>query len=188
MESMTQSNPEFLETSRKMFLQFEYEPHGFPLKEFETIEEAMASLDELCKRSAERKRDKCQMLGKVLHDEKFCEQIMLVLKKLEELEFHITNLRCFLEKTTEKTLTEESAKQVSELYNRLNYAIYAACGSEDVHMIKSVTAMAEATRGMSYHMQRHCWGDDIWDDMMDEHFPYGLPSSGYSSDDNYSDW
>jgi hypothetical protein len=54
-------------------------------------------------------------------------------------------------------------------------------------MIKSVTAMAEATRVMSIHMQRHCRGDDILDDMMDEHFTDGWPSD-YSSDDDFDNW
>jgi hypothetical protein len=180
---MTQSNPEFLEKFQKMLLQFEYEPHGFPLKEFETPAEAMASLNELCDRIIVRRRDKSRMLGMVLHDDKLCDHIMKVLKNLENLEFYTNNVKVFLEKITEKTFTEESAKQISELYNRLNYAIYAACGPEEVHMIKSVTAMAEATRGMSYHMQRYCWGDDMLDDMMSEH---GCSLSDYNSSDD--DW
>lgn len=182
---MAQSDSELLEELRKILLQFDYEPHGFPLEKFETIAEAMALLDELCKRSVERRRDKCILLEKVLHNEKFCEQIMKVLEKLENLEFHITNLRCLLEKIS--TFTPESAKQVSELYNRLNYAVYAACGPEEVHIIKSQAAMTDATRDMSYHMRRHCRGDDILGDMMDEQFPDGWPSDD-SYDDNHSDW
>jgi flagellin-specific chaperone FliS len=182
---MAQSDSELLEELRKILLQFDYEPHGFPLEKFETIAEAMALLDELCKRSVERRRDKCILLEKVLHNEKFCEQIIKVLEKLENLEFHITNLRCLLEKIS--TFTPESAKQVSELYNRLNYAVYDASGPEEVHIIKSVTTMAEATRNMSYHMRRHCQGDDIFDDMMDEHFPDGRPSDN-SSDSSFDDW
>jgi hypothetical protein len=185
MESMTQSNPEFLVRFHEMLQHFDYEPHNFPLKEFETITEAMASLNELSERIIARKIDKSRMLKMVMHDEKFCENILQILRKLEELEFYINNFMGFLEKTTEKTLTEESAKQVSELYNRLNYAIYAACGPEEVHMIKSATAMAEATRGMSYQMQDYCWGNDILDDMMLEH---GCSlSDDNSSDDNSSD-
>ncbi len=180
---MTQSHLEFLGRFSKMLLHFDYDPHGFPLKEFETPAEAMASLNELCERIIARRKDKNRMLEMVMHDEKLCENIMKVLRKLEELEFYINNFMGFLEKTTEKTLTEESAKQISELYNRLNYAIYAACGSEEVHMIKSVTAMAEATRGMSYHMQRNCWGDDILEDMMSE---YSCSLSDYNSSDD--DW
>lgn len=186
-ESMAQSNPEFLEKFRKKLLQYGYEPSGFPLEKFKTITEAMASLDELCKRIITRRRDKSRMLGMVMHDEKLCEHIMKVLKNLENLEFYVNNVKGFLEKTTEKTFTPESAKQVSELYNRLNYAVYDACGSEEVHMIKSVTAMTEATRHMSYHDRRHCRGDDILDDMMDEHFPDGWPSD-YSSDSSFDNW
>jgi hypothetical protein len=119
----------------------------------------MKKLDELHKRSEERRRGKCKMLEMVLHDAKFCEKIIQVLNNLEKLEFHITNLRCFIEKISD--FTPESAKQVSELYNRLNYAVYDACGPEELHIIKSYAAMAEATNRMSYHDQRFCWGDDI---------------------------
>lgn len=162
-ESMAESiaHSEFLKRFREMLLQFEYEPSGFPLKNFETIAEAIASLGEISDRNAERRRDKSNMLEMVLHDDEFCEKIITALNKLENLEFHITNLRCFLEKITEKTFTEECAKQISEFYNRLNYAVYDACGPEELHIIKSYAAMAEATSGMSYHDQRFCWGDDI---------------------------
>ena len=102
------------------------------------------------------------MLERVLHHDEFCEKIIQVLNNLENLEFHITNLRYFIEKISD--FTPESAKQVSELYNRLNYAVYDACGPEELHIIKSYAAMAVATSGMSYNDQRFCWGDDIGDD------------------------
>jgi hypothetical protein len=85
-----------------MFLQFNYEPHGFPLEKFETKAEAMASLDELCKRIITRRREKGRMLEKVLHDEKLCEHIMKVLKNLENLEFYINNVRVSLKKLRKK--------------------------------------------------------------------------------------
>lgn len=151
---------EALKRFRAGLLCYEYEPHGFPCEEIETKAEAMEKLDELCKRSEGRRSDKFKMLEKVQHDEKFCEKIIQVLKKLEELEFHIDTLSCLIEKIS--AFTPESAKQVSELYNRLNYAVYDACGPEDLHIVKSHAAMAKATENMSYYMQRHCWGDDMF--------------------------
>ena len=150
---------EALKKFRAGLIHYDYKPHGFPCEEIETTAEAMGKLDELRKRSKGRREDKCKMLEMVLHNEESCKKIMHALKKLEELEFHIDNLRCFIEKISD--FTPESAKQVSELYNRLNYAVYDACGPEELHIIKSYAAMAEATSGMSYHDQRFCWGDDI---------------------------
>ncbi len=176
---------EALNRFRAGLLRYEYEAHGFPCEEIETIAEAMKKLDELHKRSEGRRRDKCKMLVNVQHNQESCEKIFQVLKKLEELEFHITNLRWLIEKIS--AFTPESAKQVSELYNRLNYAVYDACGPEEIHIVKSQAAMAKATENMSYHMRRHCWGDDILDDMMDEHFPDGWPSD-CSSDSSFDNW
>ena len=144
--------------------------YNFPTENFESLQQAKKRLNELVEESLERRKSQTKMLRFYMAYPEKAEQVMTEIRTLENLEHKIGILQGFLDSNlTEKTFSKEIAKLVSELYNKYNYAVCEASGPEAVRIKESVARMVEATAGQPAWMQRFMWGDDILDDMMEEH-------------------
>jgi len=109
-----------------------------------------------------------QSLVFLSHHER-CEQIVEEIRTLENHQFKIGIFNDFFDHSiTKKNFSKDIQRLVSELYNKLNYAVCASSGPDCLDIYEKIAKMAAATAHLHPYTQRECMGLDLAYDSDDD--------------------
>jgi hypothetical protein len=131
------------------------------METFNDYAEGKERIDALSQMCVNRLSSLRQSLVFLSHPERY-EQIVEEIHTLENHQFKISIFNDFFDHSlTKENFSKDIKKLVSELYNKLNYAVCAVSGKEALRIYESRKRMEAVTEWMDPHMRAYCLGDDL---------------------------
>ncbi len=161
------TDPHGLLTDLISRMPLEHPRESFPMETFNCYAEGKERIDALSKMCDNRLSSLRQSLQFYSHPGS--EQIVEEIRTLENHQFKIGIFQNFFDHSlTKKNFCKDIKRLVSELYNKLNYAVCASSGHDCLDIYEKIAKMAAATAHLPPHTQRECMGLDLEFDFDDD--------------------